>query len=54
MVPLLPINAPCEYWGETITTSLMVVGWFRYALTLHSTWLIHSAVSIWDLKPGEK
>lgn len=54
MVPLLPINAPCEYWGETITTSLMVAGWLRYALTLHSTWLIHSAVNIWDLKPGEK
>lgn len=54
LVLLLPINAPCEYWGETIATSLMVVGWLRYALTLHSTWLLHSASNIWDLKPGEK
>ncbi|XP_066147614.1 acyl-CoA Delta-9 desaturase [Euwallacea fornicatus] len=54
LVLLLPINTPCEYWGENIVTSLMVVGWLRYALTLHLTWLLHSAISIWDLKPGEK
>ncbi|CAG9765037.1 unnamed protein product [Ceutorhynchus assimilis] len=51
---LLPLNAPCEYWNETIVTSFMIVGWLRYALTLHFCWLIHSAVNIWDLKPGEK
>ncbi|XP_050308785.1 acyl-CoA Delta-9 desaturase [Anthonomus grandis grandis] len=51
---LLPINAPCEYWGEAIVTSFMVVGWFKYALTLHLCWLLHSAMNIWDLKPGEK
>ncbi|XP_066261562.1 acyl-CoA Delta-9 desaturase [Euwallacea similis] len=54
LVLLLPINAPCEYWGEYIVTSFMVIGWLRYVLTLHFTSLIHSAITIWDLKPGEK
>ncbi|ERL86465.1 acyl-CoA Delta-9 desaturase [Dendroctonus ponderosae] len=54
LVALLPVNAPCEYWGEGILTSAMLIGWLRYALTLHATWLIHSAINIWDLKLDEK
>ncbi|KAL1491759.1 hypothetical protein ABEB36_012309 [Hypothenemus hampei] len=51
---LLPLNAPCEYWNESVVASGLLVGFFRFGLTLHLTWLIHSAIIIWDLKPGEK
>ncbi|KAJ8928067.1 hypothetical protein NQ314_019414 [Rhamnusium bicolor] len=53
-VLLLPINAPAEYWGENLYASLFLVGWFRYAIGLQLTWLIHSATRIWGLQPGEK
>ncbi|XP_018574709.1 acyl-CoA desaturase [Anoplophora glabripennis] len=53
-VLLLPINAPAEYWGESLYASLFLVGWFRYAFGLQLAWLIHSATKIWGLQPGEK
>ncbi|KAJ8919203.1 hypothetical protein NQ315_012191 [Exocentrus adspersus] len=53
-VLLLPINAPAEYWGESLYASLFIVGWLRYAFNLQLAWLIHSATNIWGLKPGEK
>lgn len=53
-VVLLPINAPAEYWGENLYAAFFLAGWLRYAIVLHSSWLIHSATIIWGLKPGEK
>ncbi|CAG9815705.1 unnamed protein product [Phaedon cochleariae] len=54
IVLLLPINAPAEYWGENLYSSLFLVGWLRCAINLQLAWLIHSATKIWGLKPGEK
>lgn len=51
---LLPINAPAEYWGESIVTSIFVAGVVRYAVLVHMSNLIHSATRIWGLQPGEK
>lgn len=48
---LLPINAPVEYWGESILISVYVAGFFRYCLGLHMSWLVSSAVLIWGLDP---
>ncbi|CAG9865502.1 unnamed protein product [Phyllotreta striolata] len=51
---LLPINAPAEYWGENLYSSVFILGWFRCAVNLNLSALIHSAIIIWGLKPGEK
>nr|CAD7460435.1 unnamed protein product [Timema tahoe] len=51
---LLPINAPVEYWGETIFNSFFVVGILRYCVTLHLTWLVDSAVVVWGIDPEDK
>ncbi|XP_063243805.1 acyl-CoA Delta-9 desaturase isoform X2 [Bacillus rossius redtenbacheri] len=51
---LLPINAPVEYWGETIISSFFVVGCLRYCVTLHLAWLINTSVCIWGIDPENK
>lgn len=48
---LLPVNFPVEYWGESILVSAYVVGFFRYCLALHMSWLVNSAILIWGLDP---
>ncbi|KAJ0175631.1 hypothetical protein K1T71_008790 [Dendrolimus kikuchii] len=51
---LLPLNAPMEYWDETVWNTVFVIGFLRYLVLLHATWLIESSICIWGLKPGEK
>ncbi|XP_049696311.2 acyl-CoA Delta-9 desaturase [Helicoverpa armigera] len=51
---LLPLNAPLEYWDDTVLSSVFVVGFLRYLIVLHTSWLIDSAISVWGLRPGEK
>lgn len=51
---LLPINAPVEYWGEDMLSSLMILGLFRIPITLHAVWFINSARIIWELKPNDR
>lgn len=51
---LLPINAPVEYWGETIMNSVFIIGFLRYAIVLHASWFINSGALVWGLKPGDK
>ncbi|XP_046629802.1 acyl-CoA Delta-9 desaturase [Neodiprion virginianus] len=51
---LLPINAPVEYWGESVMNSIFILGFLRFALTVNVSWLINSANLIWGLKPGQK
>ncbi|KAJ8675171.1 hypothetical protein QAD02_010957 [Eretmocerus hayati] len=51
---LLPINAPVEYWGDSIKNSIFIVGFFRLAVTAHISWLVNSALLVWGLKPGDK
>ncbi|XP_014231255.1 acyl-CoA desaturase [Trichogramma pretiosum] len=51
---LLPINAPAEYWGESIKNTVFILGFFRLAVTTNLSWLVNSAMLIWGLKPGDK
>ncbi|CAK1540460.1 unnamed protein product [Leptosia nina] len=51
---LLPLNAPLEYWDDSIMSSIFVIGFLRYCLVLHASWLIESGVALWGLKEGEK
>ncbi|XP_049868601.1 acyl-CoA Delta-9 desaturase isoform X2 [Pectinophora gossypiella] len=51
---LLPLNAPLEYWDDTVLASLFVVGFLRYGIILHAAWLVESGICVWGLQPGEK
>ncbi|KAL4715490.1 hypothetical protein ACJJTC_009116 [Scirpophaga incertulas] len=51
---LLPLNAPLEYWDDSILSAVFVLGFLRYGIILHASWLVESAVCLWGLKPGEK
>ena len=51
---LLPLNAPLEYWNDSVLSTVFVIGFLRYGIVLHASWLIESAVCLWGLKPGEK
>ncbi|CAH2245035.1 jg17432 [Pararge aegeria aegeria] len=51
---LLPINAPLEYWNDSILSAVFVIGFVRYAIVLHASWLLESGMGIWGLKEGEK
>lgn len=51
---LLPINAPVEYWGESILNSFMLVGLQRISLSFHGSYLVNSAQCIWRLTPGDR
>ncbi|XP_061730135.1 acyl-CoA Delta-9 desaturase [Cydia pomonella] len=51
---LLPLNAPLEYWEDSVLSSIFVIGFLRYLVVLHASWLVESAVCVWGLKPGEK
>lgn len=51
---LLPINAPAEYWGESIKNTIFILGFFRLMVTANISWLVNSGILIWGLKPGDK
>ncbi|XP_045768503.1 acyl-CoA Delta-9 desaturase [Maniola jurtina] len=51
---LLPINAPLEYWNDSILSAVFIIGFVRYAIVLHASWLLESGVCLWGLKEGEK
>ncbi|CAH0407060.1 unnamed protein product [Chilo suppressalis] len=51
---LLPLNAPLEYWNDTVLSTVFVMGFLRYGLILHASWLVESGTCVWGLKPGEK
>ncbi|XP_046406805.1 acyl-CoA Delta-9 desaturase-like isoform X2 [Ischnura elegans] len=50
----LPLNAPMEYWNESIFVSFFVVGFLRFALNVNINWLMHSGYNIWGLKAGSR
>ncbi|XP_050673979.1 acyl-CoA Delta-9 desaturase isoform X2 [Leptidea sinapis] len=51
---LLPLNAPLEYWDDTIMSSIFVIGFLRYCIVLHASWLVESGAVVWGLREGEK
>ncbi|XP_067619750.1 acyl-CoA Delta-9 desaturase [Eurosta solidaginis] len=46
---LLPVNAPLEYWGDSIAAATFVTFSLRYLIVLNVCWLINSAHFIWGL-----
>ncbi|XP_076629182.1 uncharacterized protein LOC143345695 [Colletes latitarsis] len=44
---LLPLNAPLEYWDETMPLTILIAGILRFAITVNMSWLINSAMVIW-------
>ncbi|XP_045482948.1 acyl-CoA Delta-12 desaturase [Harmonia axyridis] len=51
---LLPVNAPAEYWGETLMNTVAIAGFMRLAVVFHSNLLISSGSKLLGLAPGEK
>ncbi|KPI92673.1 Acyl-CoA desaturase 1 [Papilio xuthus] len=51
---LLPLNAPLEYWNDSVMSAVFVMGFLRYALVLHAAWLVESGFCIWGLKEHDK
>ncbi|KPJ12049.1 Acyl-CoA desaturase 1 [Papilio machaon] len=51
---LLPLNAPLEYWNDSVMSAVFVMGFLRYALVLHAAWLVESGFCIWGLKENDK
>ncbi|XP_045485577.1 acyl-CoA Delta-9 desaturase [Pieris rapae] len=51
---LLPLNAPLEYWNDSVLSAIFIIGFLRYCLVLHASWLIESGIELWGLKEGEK
>lgn len=51
---LLPINAPAEYWGESIRNTIFILGFFRLAVLANISWLVNSAKLVWGLNAGDK
>lgn len=50
----MPINAPLEYWDDSIQAALFVAFSLRYLIVLNISWLITSAHFIWGLDKKHK
>nr|XP_033329813.1 acyl-CoA Delta(11) desaturase isoform X1 [Megalopta genalis]XP_033329814.1 acyl-CoA Delta(11) desaturase isoform X1 [Megalopta genalis] len=44
---LLPLNAPLEYWDESMANVVLITGILRFAITANISWLVNSALLIW-------
>lgn len=51
---LLPLNAPLEYWGESMQATIFIIMFVRYAIVMHASWLINSAALVWGLAMHDK
>lgn len=51
---LLPINAPLEYWDDTVQAAIFVAFSLRYLIVINVAWLINSAHFIWALDKNHK
>ena len=50
---IIPTLIPWYFWGEALWTSY-VVQVLRYAISLHSTWLVNSAAHMWGDRPYDE
>lgn len=50
----IPVFVPIYFWNENWINSLFVCYFFRYAFSLHSTWLVNSVAHIYGMKPYDK
>lgn len=51
---LLPINAPLEYWDDSVQAAIFVAFSLRYIIVINIAWLINSAHFIWGLDKNHK
>lgn len=51
---VMPTVVPHQLWGESLFNGFLVGGLFRYAFTLHMTWLVNSAAHMWGSKPYDQ
>lgn len=51
---LLPINAPLEYWDDSVQAALFVAFSLRYLIVINIAWLVNSAHFIWGLDKNKK
>ncbi|XP_076765827.1 acyl-CoA Delta-9 desaturase [Xylocopa sonorina] len=49
---ILPLNAPLEYWDESMTVSV-ITGLLRFAILVNISWLVNSGRIIWSAE-GKK
>lgn len=47
---ILPLNAPLEYWDESMTETILIAGLLRFAITANASWLVNSARLIWSMQ----
>ncbi|XP_076643233.1 acyl-CoA Delta-9 desaturase [Halictus rubicundus] len=50
---LLPLNAPLEYWDESMGLTVMLTGILRFAITVNVSWLVNSALIVWNVEQNE-
>lgn len=43
---LLPLNAPLEYWDESMGVTVLVTGILRFAITANMAWFVNSALLV--------
>lgn len=51
---LLPINAPLEYWDDSVQAAIFVAFSLRYIIVINIAWLINAAHFIWGLDKNHK
>lgn len=51
---LLPINAPLEYWDDSVQAAIFVAFSLRYIIVINIAWLVNSAHFIWGLDKNQK
>lgn len=51
---ILPTVVPWYFWGESLYNAYFICALFRYAFTLHCTWLVNSVAHLWGNKPYDK
>ena len=50
---ILPLNAPLEYWDESMIETILITGVLRFAITVNVSWLVNSARLVWSME-GQK
>ncbi|XP_031776109.1 acyl-CoA desaturase-like [Apis florea] len=51
---ILTLNAPLEYWDESIIDAILITGLLRFAITINISWLVNSAYLVWNIQEGER
>nr|XP_012142139.1 PREDICTED: acyl-CoA Delta(11) desaturase [Megachile rotundata]XP_012142140.1 PREDICTED: acyl-CoA Delta(11) desaturase [Megachile rotundata] len=47
---ILPLNVPLAYWDESMAITIVVTGLLRFAITVNVSWLVNSALLVWNIQ----